>query len=111
MRIYFVFLRYMGVSLSTAAIDNGLFIVSLHFWPSVLLCQAVSRFIAGTFQFIAGRQSVFHSQARIPAALLKCWMLVAFRRAQLSADPRLPPLHAVECGAGKVNRGNGSVLL
>jgi putative flippase GtrA len=78
MRIYFVFLRYAGVSLSTAAIDNGLFIVSLHFWPSVLLCQGVSRFIAGTFQFIAGRQSVFRSQARIPAALLKCWMLVAF---------------------------------
>jgi putative flippase GtrA len=78
MRIYFVFLRFLAVSLGTAAIDNGVFIASLHFWPSMLMCQAASRLVAGTFQFTVGKQGVFHSQARMPSALLKYGMLVAF---------------------------------
>jgi putative flippase GtrA len=78
MRIYFVFIRFLALSLGTAAIDNGLFIATTHFWPNMLLCQAASRLVAGTFQFSVGKRGVFHSQARIVSTLWKYWMLVAF---------------------------------
>jgi len=78
MRIYFVFIRFLAVSIATAVIDNVVFIASLHFWPNVLLCQAIGRLVAGTFQFTAAKRRVFHSRARVASALPKFWMLLAF---------------------------------
>jgi glycosyltransferase involved in cell wall biosynthesis len=78
MRIYFVFVRFAGVSLATAAIDNGIFLAGIHMFPSVLACQALSRVVAGTFQFTAVRRNVFHSDANIGPAMIKFWTLVAF---------------------------------
>ncbi len=78
MRIYFVFVRFVSVSLVTAAIDNGLFMAAIHFFPSVLLCQAISRLVAGTFQFMAVRRGVFHSDASVAPAMAKFWTLVVF---------------------------------
>jgi len=78
MRIYFVFIRFLALSLGTAAIDNGVFIASMYFSPSVLLCQALSRMVAGTFQFSVGKKGVFHSRANVGSALWKYWTLVAF---------------------------------
>ena len=78
MRIYFVFVRFVGVSLVTAAIDNGLFMAAIHLFPNVLLCQAISRLIAGTFQFMAVRRGVFHSESSVAPAMAKFWTLVIF---------------------------------
>jgi len=64
MRIYFIFVRFLAVSLTTAGIDNVVFIFAMWLWTSPLLCQAISRFIAGTFQFTAVKRGVFHSRAR-----------------------------------------------
>jgi putative flippase GtrA len=76
MRIYFVFIRFIAASLATAAIDNGVFVLGMHFWPNLLLCQAAGRLVAGMFQFTVGRQGVFHSKARVASALPKYWILV-----------------------------------
>jgi putative flippase GtrA len=62
--------------LLTAAIDNGIFILSMHFWPHIAACQAVSRLVAGWFQFTAGKRSVFRSNVRAAPALAKYWTLV-----------------------------------
>jgi glycosyltransferase involved in cell wall biosynthesis len=76
MRIYFVFVRFLAVSLSAAGIDNVVFILSSHFLPDILLCQVAGRLVAGTFQFTAGRLGVFHSKARTAVAFPKYWLLV-----------------------------------
>jgi putative flippase GtrA len=76
MRIYFVFVRFAAASLLTAAIDNGVFILSMHFWPHIAACQAVSRLVAGWFQFTVGKRSVFRSNVRVAPALAKYWTLV-----------------------------------
>lgn len=78
MRIYFVFIRFLAVSMSTAVIDNVVFIAGMHFAPHVLLCQAMGRLVAGTFQYTAAKHGVFHSRARMASALPKFWMLLAF---------------------------------
>ncbi len=82
MRIYFVFVRFAAASLLTSAIDNGIFIVATHLWgihflPHLAVCQAVSRLVAGSFQFVAARRSVFRSDVRITPALAKYWALSA----------------------------------
>jgi putative flippase GtrA len=78
MRIYFVFIRFLALSLSTAAIDNGVFIAGMYFWPHMLLAQAAGRLVAGTFQFSVGKKGVFHSRAHLGSALWKYWTLVVF---------------------------------
>lgn len=77
MRIYFVFLRFLAVSLTTAGIDNLVFILAMSFWPDVLTCQVASRLAAGTFQFTAGKHGVFHSKAHSAVALPKYCLTVA----------------------------------
>jgi glycosyltransferase involved in cell wall biosynthesis len=78
MRIYFVFIRFLAVSIGTSVIDNVVFIAGMHFAPNVLLCQAISRLVAGMFQFTVAKRGVFHSQARVASALPKFWLLMAF---------------------------------
>jgi putative flippase GtrA len=77
MRIYFVFVRFLAVSLTTAGIDNLVFILAMGFWPDVLTCQVASRLAAGTFQFTAGKHGVFHSKAHSTVALPKYCLTVA----------------------------------
>jgi putative flippase GtrA len=76
MRIYFVLLRFSAVSLATAGLDNGVFILSMHFLPQVAACLAIGRMVAGTFQFAASRRGVFHSRVPVASALPKFCMLV-----------------------------------
>ena len=71
MRIYFVFLRYLGVSLLTMLIDNSVFLLSMSVWPYIPLSQALARIVAGTFQFTAARSGVFRSHVAMKPALLK----------------------------------------
>jgi glycosyltransferase involved in cell wall biosynthesis len=77
MRIYFVFVRFAAASMLTAAIDNGIFILGIHFWHHLAVCQAASRLVAGSFQFVAARRNVFRSDVRIMPALAKYWALSA----------------------------------
>lgn len=67
MRIYFVFIRFLAVSLITAGIDNLVFILTMFWLADALLCQGAARLVAGAFQFTAAKRGVFHSQA--PAAV------------------------------------------
>jgi len=77
MRIYFVFARFLAASLTTAGIDNLVFILALSFWPNALICQIAGRLVAGSFQFTAGKYGVFHSKAHTVVALPKYWLSVA----------------------------------
>jgi glycosyltransferase involved in cell wall biosynthesis len=76
MRIYLVFLRFSAVSLATAGLDNGIFILGMQFWPHLAACLTMSRLVAGTFQFTASRRGVFHSRAPVASALPKYCLLV-----------------------------------
>jgi putative flippase GtrA len=63
MRVYFVFLRFASVSLLTTLIDNIVFAAAFSFWPKLSVCQAISRSIAGLFNYFANKREVFHSHA------------------------------------------------
>lgn len=76
MRIYFVFLRFVAISLITTAIDNAIFIASLQLLPSLWMCQLSARVIAGTFNYFAGRRSVFRSDAQVWTTIPKYWISV-----------------------------------
>jgi glycosyltransferase involved in cell wall biosynthesis len=68
MRVYFVFVRYLAVSLATAGIDNLVFILTMLSWADPLLCQGAARLVAGTFQYTATKRGVFHSHTRTTVA-------------------------------------------
>jgi putative flippase GtrA len=76
MRIYFVFIRFAGVSLITAAIDNLVFILALSFSFDLLFCQAAARLTAGMFNYYANKKGVFHSKTQNTIALPKYWLSV-----------------------------------
>jgi len=76
MRVYFVFLRFVAISLITTAIDNAIFIASLQLLPSLWMCQLTARVIAGTFNYFAGRRSVFRSDAQVWTTIPKYWLSV-----------------------------------
>ena len=77
MRVYFVFLRFAGVSMITAVIDNAVFLMLHHFWPSVIACQFASRTVAGVFNYSANKLEVFHSRAQNIVALPRYCATVA----------------------------------
>lgn len=61
MRIYFVLLRFMLVSLATAVIDNLVFRLVLSLTPTLPEAQLAARAAALSFQYPAARRAVFHS--------------------------------------------------
>ena len=77
MRIYFVFVRFGGVSLATAVIDNVLFALSIVASGNVLLSQVIARLFAGFFNYFANKVAVFCSAERDRVALPKYWLAVA----------------------------------
>jgi putative flippase GtrA len=79
MRVYFVFLRFAGVSIITAGIDNTVFLLLHHYvWASVLGCQFASRAVAGVFNYSANKLEVFHSRTHNTVALPRyCLSVVA----------------------------------
>lgn len=62
MRVYFVFLRFVSVSLLTSALDNLIFFIAFQFWPVILTCQVLSRVVAGTFNYQMNKRGVFQSR-------------------------------------------------
>lgn len=61
MRIYFVLLRFMLVSLATAVLDNFVFRLVLSVTPALPEAQLAARAAALAFQYPAARRAVFHS--------------------------------------------------
>ncbi len=76
MRIYFLFLRFAAVSLSTAFVDNLIFLTAFRLSANVLASQCVARIIAGLFNYYMNKTGVFHSHARDSLALPKYWLSV-----------------------------------
>ena len=51
LRIYFVFLRFLGLSLATAAVDYTVFAIVFMAGHSILAAMAAARVVAGSFNF------------------------------------------------------------
>jgi glycosyltransferase involved in cell wall biosynthesis len=76
LRIYFVFLRFVGLSMVTAAIDYAVFAIAFSAQHNILLAILTARAVAGTFNFIANRNVVFRSRGSVAAEALKYASLV-----------------------------------
>jgi putative flippase GtrA len=79
MRIYFLFFRFGAVSLSSAFLDNLVFLTAFHLFGSILPSQAVGRVVSGSFNYYMNKRGVFHAQVRDRRAMPKYWgFVVAF---------------------------------
>src|SRR6516165_3414372 len=76
MKIYFVLVRFGGVSLMTALLDNLVFILAVHRFGNVLASQVLGRFFAVIFNYSMVRSSVFDSHQRHKSVLPKYLGLV-----------------------------------
>jgi glycosyltransferase involved in cell wall biosynthesis len=77
MRIYFVLLRFSGISLVTAALDNLTFFLVFHAFGSIAIAQATGRIVALLFNYRAVRRAVFFSDERHRVLLPRYLALVA----------------------------------
>jgi glycosyltransferase involved in cell wall biosynthesis len=77
MRIYFVLLRFSGISLITAALDNLTFLLVFHAFGSIAIAQASGRIAALLFNYRAVRRAVFFSDERHRVLLPRYLALVA----------------------------------
>ncbi|QDT63419.1 bifunctional glycosyltransferase family 2/GtrA family protein [Calycomorphotria hydatis] len=77
LKIYFVLLRFVGVSLLTAAVDYATFVLIYSFTQQILLSQIAARTTAiGINWFLAGRV-VFHTQQSAKKTFPRFLALVA----------------------------------
>jgi len=76
LRIYFVFLRFISLSIVTAAIDYATFAIVFNARPNILLSICIARLIAGTFNFTANRTVVFRSRGPVVSEAVKYATLV-----------------------------------
>lgn len=77
MRIYFVLMRFSGISLITAALDNVTFFLVFHVLGSIAIAQAAGRIAALLFNYRAVRKAVFFSDERHRVLLPRYLALVA----------------------------------
>jgi glycosyltransferase involved in cell wall biosynthesis len=71
LRIYFVFIRFLSLSLITAAIDYSVFAIAFGARHNILLATMMARAVAGTFNFTANRTVVFKSRQGVWFEALK----------------------------------------
>jgi len=76
LKIYFVFLRFSLLSLSTAAIDYSIFAVAFSATKNILYSIVLARIVAGVFQFTFGKYWVFKSSNRLVFEFAKYVVLV-----------------------------------
>lgn len=76
LRIYFVFLRFLLLSLSTAALDFAVFTAAYLGSGNIFLSTATARLIAGAFNYHFARAAVFKSGGRPSQELVKYVALV-----------------------------------
>lgn len=79
-RIYWVFVRYTIVSISSFALDIGLFTLLYYYSDYIIGSTYVSRMVSGTFNFLANKHAVFQSgeKQRYPRELLQYVGLAVF---------------------------------
>jgi len=74
MRVYFALLRFTGVALVTAVIDNAVFLMAFQYGGNILGSQILGRAVAVIFNYTAARKAVFFSHRKhvetLPAYLL-----------------------------------------
>lgn len=75
-RIYFVFVRFAGVSIATAALDFAVFAAAFSLLANIFWSILISRLVAGTFNFAASKRVVFRSETAIAPELAKYVALV-----------------------------------
>jgi glycosyltransferase involved in cell wall biosynthesis/trans-aconitate methyltransferase len=76
LRIYFVFLRFLGLSLATAGLDYLVFLASYLATHNLLASTALARGVAGVFNFSCNRLFVFRSRGVVRHEVLKYVLLV-----------------------------------
>jgi putative flippase GtrA len=76
LRIYFVFLRFLSLSILTAAIDYITFAIAFTARHDILTAIVTARLIAGSFNFVANRRVVFRSRGNAAAEGFKYAALV-----------------------------------
>jgi putative flippase GtrA/phospholipid N-methyltransferase len=76
MKIYFVLLRFTGVSLLTAVLDNGVFLLTYARTHEILASQITGRLLAIVFNYLAARKAVFLSSASLQTTFVKYAVLV-----------------------------------
>lgn len=62
-KIYFVFLRFSALSITTAILDFTIFVLTHYLTSNILVSAVCSRGIGGLFQFSLGKIFVFHSKS------------------------------------------------
>jgi putative flippase GtrA len=78
MRIYFLLIRFAAVSMSTALLDNLVFLAAFHVLSHVLASQVLGRLVAGLFNYYMNKTNVFHAQVQDSRALPRYWLSVVF---------------------------------
>jgi putative flippase GtrA/SAM-dependent methyltransferase len=92
LRVYFVFVRFAGLSLVTAAIDYSVFALAFAAGGRLLLATACARLVAGGFNFVANRRLAFRSHGAVAAeaarygALVVALMFVSYALVTTLAD-------------------------
>jgi putative flippase GtrA len=78
MRIYFVLLRFFAASLTSAVVDNLVFVAV--YWPthSILASQAAARVVSGSVNFLLNKNLVFQSRGSNRVLALRYVALVVF---------------------------------
>src|SRR5262249_61658745 len=66
LRIYFVFLRFVGLSVITAGVDYSTFALTYIASHNILLATITARAVAGLFNFTPNRTLPFRSPRRVP---------------------------------------------
>jgi len=67
-RIYFVFLRFCALAVTTGLLDLSIFSLSFYLSNNILASMAIARCIAGSYNFYCGKRLVFQSQTHIVIA-------------------------------------------
>ncbi len=76
LKVYFVFLRFLTLSLVTAGLDLVAFTVTYMGSSNILASTAAARVVAGTFNFYVARRLVFRSRGAPQTEFLKYVLLV-----------------------------------
>jgi glycosyltransferase involved in cell wall biosynthesis len=76
MRIYFLLFRFTMLSLSTALIDNCVFLIVFRATDSIGESQVAARLVAMLYNYFGARRAVFHSQQKHGRVLVKYVLLV-----------------------------------
>ncbi len=78
MKIYFIFIRFSSVSISTAFLDYVVFSIAYFTVHNILYAMIAGRAVAATYQFLMSRTFVFKSHQPGGKALVKYGMVLVF---------------------------------